>query len=48
MGANQRSLAYRLTYQSAERTLAVDEINTWHDAIKTDLKKQLGAEFAEE
>ncbi|MBI4022038.1 MAG: phenylalanine--tRNA ligase subunit beta [Candidatus Andersenbacteria bacterium] len=39
-----RSLAFHLTYQSPDRTLTDEEINTVHDRIVAALKSELGAE----
>jgi phenylalanyl-tRNA synthetase beta chain len=36
--ADQKSLAYSLTYRSADRTLTADEVNTAHNKLKERLK----------
>jgi phenylalanyl-tRNA synthetase beta chain len=45
--SNQKSLAYSLTYRSAERTLTADEVNTAHAKLKERLKNDLGVSFRE-
>lgn len=44
--ADRKSLAYSLTYRSAERTLTADEVNTAHNKLKEKLK-QLGVSLRE-
>ncbi len=44
--AGQKSLAYSLTYRSAERTLTADEVNAAHAKLK-DLLKTLGVALRE-
>ena len=45
--ADQKSLAYSLTYQAADRTLAADEVNAAHARIKDRLKASLPLTFRE-
>ncbi|MEB3072212.1 phenylalanine--tRNA ligase subunit beta [Parvimonas sp. C2] len=40
---NKKSMAYKLTFQSKDKTLVDEDINTIIDSILTDLKKELGA-----
>jgi phenylalanyl-tRNA synthetase beta chain len=40
--ADRKSIAYSLTYRSAERTLTTDEVNAAHSRLKERLKTQLG------
>ncbi|HMP97327.1 MAG TPA: phenylalanine--tRNA ligase subunit beta [Kiritimatiellia bacterium] len=47
VGTGKRSLAYALTYRSANRTLTDDEVNGYHETIKTTLKKELNVEIRE-
>jgi phenylalanyl-tRNA synthetase beta chain len=47
IGAGKRSLAYALTYRSAERTLTDEEVNGYHDGVKAALRKQLSVEIRE-
>ena len=41
----KKSIAYRLTFQSDERTLTDSEVNKIHDRLLDSLRKQLGAEL---
>jgi phenylalanyl-tRNA synthetase beta chain len=45
--AGQKSLAYSLTYRSAERTLTADEVNAAHARLKERLKAALNVNFRE-
>jgi len=45
--AGQKSLAYSLTYRSAERTLTGDEVNAAHARLKERLKAALNVSFRE-
>jgi phenylalanyl-tRNA synthetase beta chain len=45
IGPGRRSLAYRLTYQSPERTLNDREVAETHERIEAALRTQLGAEI---
>ena len=47
IGSGIKSMAYSLTYQSAERTLTDEEANQLHDAVKKQLKKELMVEIRE-
>jgi phenylalanyl-tRNA synthetase beta chain len=45
--AGQKSLAYSLTYRSADRTLIADEVNAAHARLKERLKAELHVNFRE-
>jgi phenylalanyl-tRNA synthetase beta chain len=45
IGAGRRSLAYRITYQSPERTLNDREVGETHERIEAALRKQFDAEI---
>ena len=45
--ADKKSLAYSLTYRSAERTLTADEVNSAHTRLKERLKSELGVALRE-
>jgi len=45
--ADKKSMAYSLTYRSAERTLVADEVNAAHARLKDRLKSSLGVQFRE-
>jgi phenylalanyl-tRNA synthetase beta chain len=45
--ADKKSVAYSLTYRSAERTLVADEVNAAHARLKDRLKSSLGVQFRE-
>jgi phenylalanyl-tRNA synthetase beta chain len=45
--ADQKSLAYSLTYRSSERTLTADEVNAAHARLKERLKAELNVAFRE-
>ncbi|MGA3169860.1 MAG: phenylalanine--tRNA ligase subunit beta, partial [Chthoniobacteraceae bacterium] len=45
--AGQKSLAYSLTYRSAEKTLVADEVNAAHARLKERLKVALNVSFRE-
>jgi phenylalanyl-tRNA synthetase beta chain len=45
--AGKKSLAYSLTYRSAERTLTADEVNAAHARLKERLKAALSVSFRE-
>lgn len=47
IAADQKSLAYSLTYRSAERTLTADEVNAAHALLKSRLKADLKVAFRE-
>lgn len=47
IGAGRKSLAYSLTYRSAERSLTDEEANRLHETIKAALRSELGAEIRE-
>jgi len=44
----KKSLAFRLTYQSPDRTLKDEDCTAFQNAIKAALRKQLGAEVPED
>lgn len=48
IGAGRKSLAYSLTYRSAERTLTDEEVNRYHDTVKDALRSGLSAEIRED
>jgi phenylalanyl-tRNA synthetase beta chain len=41
----KKSIAYRLTFQSDERTLTDSEVNKIHDRLLDSLREQIGAEL---
>jgi phenylalanyl-tRNA synthetase beta chain len=45
--ADKKSLAYSLTYRSADRTLTADEVSAAHGRLKERLKAELGVTFRE-
>ena len=45
--ADQKSVAYALTYRSAERTLTADEVAQAHNRLKERLKAELSVSFRE-
>ena len=45
--ANQKSLAFSLTFRSPERTLTADEVNAACDRLKARLREKLAADFRE-
>jgi phenylalanyl-tRNA synthetase beta chain len=45
--AGQKSVAYALTYHSAERTLTADEVAEAHTRLKERLKAELAVSFRE-
>ncbi|MCE9616309.1 MAG: phenylalanine--tRNA ligase subunit beta [Lentisphaerae bacterium] len=47
VGAERKSLAYSLVYQSGERTLTDEEANQYDERIRQALKRTLGAEIRE-
>jgi phenylalanyl-tRNA synthetase beta chain len=47
IGAGRKSLAYSLTFRSAERTLTDDEANRYNEKVKGVLKQELQAEIRE-
>ena len=47
LGVGCKSVAYSLTYRSAERTLTDDAVNSLHDSIKAGLRSKLKAEIRE-
>jgi phenylalanyl-tRNA synthetase beta chain len=47
IGAEQKSLAYALTYRAADRTLTEKEVNDSHDRVRTKLLTDLGCSFRE-
>ena len=44
----KKSLAYSITYRSAERTLTDEEVNAVHQKVITALRERLGAEIREQ
>lgn len=47
LGKGRRSMAYSLTYRSDARTLTDEEVNGYHEAIKSALKQELKVEIRE-
>jgi phenylalanyl-tRNA synthetase beta chain len=47
ISADQKSLAYALTYRSADRTLTEKEVNEAHDLVRKKLVADLGCTFRE-
>jgi phenylalanyl-tRNA synthetase beta chain len=47
MGAERKSLAYRLTYRDRSRTLTSEEVSAAHAKIRERLQRDLGAELRE-
>ena len=47
LGEGRKSMAYALTYRSAEKTLTDEEVNASHDAVKNALRERLGVDFRE-
>ena len=47
VGAEKKSLAYRLTYRDRSRTLTNEEVNAAHAKIRERLRSDLGAELRE-
>ena len=47
LGAERKSLAYRLTYRDRSRTLTNEEVNAAHAKIRERLRRDLGAELRE-
>jgi phenylalanyl-tRNA synthetase beta chain len=47
VGAEKKSLAYRLTYRERSRTLTSEEVNVAHAKIRERLRNDLGAELRE-
>jgi phenylalanyl-tRNA synthetase beta chain len=47
VAAGKKSLAYSLTYRSAEKTLIADEVNAAHAGLKERLKTALNVSFRE-
>ena len=47
VAADQKSLAYSLTYRSGERTLTAEEVATVHEKLKARLQSELGVRFRE-
>ena len=45
LGENKKSMAYRLTFRSSEKTLAEEEITITMQTIMEDLLKELNAEL---
>ena len=45
LGEGRTSLAYRLTYRAADRTLTSEEANGFHEAVKNVLRNKLGVEI---
>lgn len=45
IASGKKSIAYRLTFQSDERTLTDSEVNKIHDRLLDSLREQLGAEL---
>jgi len=46
--AGKKSLAYKITYRSADRTLTDEEVNSVHQQVMQVLKDRLGAEIREQ
>jgi phenylalanyl-tRNA synthetase beta chain len=47
IGTGFKSMAYSLTYQSLERTLTDEEVNTLHESVKKQLKSELMVDIRE-
>ncbi|MBU4199765.1 MAG: phenylalanine--tRNA ligase subunit beta [Verrucomicrobia bacterium] len=47
LGVGFKSVAYSLTYRSAERTLTDDAVNSLHECVKAGLRSELKAEIRE-
>ncbi len=47
IGAGRKSVAYRLTFRAADRTLTDSEVNKVHEKVKMALKKALNCEIRE-
>ena len=47
IAADQKSLAYALTYRAADRTLVEREVNDAHDLVRKMLVAELGCSFRE-
>jgi phenylalanyl-tRNA synthetase beta chain len=47
VGKGRRSLAYSLTYRSADKSLTDEDANAYHDAIKRALRRELNVEIRE-
>ena len=45
LGEGKKSMAYTLSFRSAERTLTDDEVNKEHEKLRTKLAKELGVEL---
>ncbi len=45
IGAGRKSMAYSMTYRSAERTLTDDEVNVLHEKLKESLRAKLAVEI---
>lgn len=45
MGEGRKSLAYSLEFRSAERSLTDEDANRYHEAVKSALRSELGAEI---
>ncbi|MFC7336760.1 phenylalanine--tRNA ligase subunit beta [Haloferula chungangensis] len=45
LSADRKSIAYRISYRSGERTLKTEEVDTAHQAILAQLSKSLGISF---
>jgi phenylalanyl-tRNA synthetase beta chain len=45
IGADQKSLAYALTYRAADRTLVEKEVNEAHELVRKKLVTELGCTF---
>jgi phenylalanyl-tRNA synthetase beta chain len=48
IGQGKKSLAYSLTYRSAERTLTDEDANRLHEAVKQALRRELNAALREQ
>lgn len=47
VGKNKKSVAYSLTYRSSSRTLTDEEVNGYHNNVKSALKQKLNVEIRE-
>ena len=45
IGADQKSLAYALTYRAPDRTLVEREVNEAHELVRRKLANELGCTF---
>lgn len=47
IGPGRKSMAYRLRYRAADRTLTDTEANTYHDGVKDAIRRELGVVIRE-